>query len=333
MSRSVMIILGNGFTMDFLSYIDNKEIDVSNLFKNGENVPWPENNKSGFLSYKHCPNLWTLGARPFLDNLETITLIEDIITCANILQIDNRDVDNIYFKAYKELAQYLNSLFIYYDKKITLSYKLIKKLKDWGWGKYFKTISNDPNISKVYIVTFNYDIWLERVLKELGIDFNIVCFENKDCKFQVFKPHGSISFQSKIKRDKDAFRIDYSNDRIKDDVSQFNVKYNDIDPFNVINAIIPPAGDSSRLNFEWARCIRDEAKKIAEKLKKDDELIVSGISYWHVDRLEIDSILTQISSDISNVEIINPNPPRVINAVMTTLFKNVIFDTHCKNLI
>ncbi len=330
--ENVMLILGNGFTIDFIDKIHKtEEIDVCNLFKNGDNVPWPENDRSGFLSYKYCPNLWNLGARPYLNTHEAITLIEDIITCANILEVGNRTDQNIYFKAYKELVHYLYSLFIYYDSKV--DNKSIKNINStWGWAKYFKKLSNDRNVKNVYIITFNYDIWLERILKLLNIDFEISCFESKNTKFQIFKPHGSISFQSKIKTDKDAFQIFYTKDNESIDVDKFDIKYTSIDALGAKKAIIPPAGDSARLNFDWAKSIRDNIKTKAQSLNEDDDLVICGVSYWHVDRLEIDSILKDIKPEIQNVRIINPNPPRVLNAVFTSLFKNVIFHTNCKNI-
>lgn len=42
-------------------------------------------------------------------------------------------------------------------------------------------------------------------------------------------------------------------------------------------------------------------------LTGDDKVFISGISYWHVDRKEIDEILTRISP-LSNVYMVNPNP-------------------------
>ena len=86
--KNYYLILGNGFTIDFLSNLKTNnvdKIDVANLFKNGELVPWPGNDKPGFLSYKYCPNLWTLGARPNMSNSVAIALIEEVIPCANML--------------------------------------------------------------------------------------------------------------------------------------------------------------------------------------------------------------------------------------------------------
>lgn len=73
--KSVFIILGKGFTIDFINkynaFLENKKekrvcINVQNLFQYGEVIGTPWDDKSGFLSYKVCPALWTLGARRLL---------------------------------------------------------------------------------------------------------------------------------------------------------------------------------------------------------------------------------------------------------------------------
>jgi len=328
--KNIYVILGNGFTLDFLNSIEKlDDINARNLFKNGEKVPWPGNNQSGFLSYKYCPNLWNLGARPNSDSNQTIELIEDIITCANILQKNNRNESNIYIRAYRELSTYLYALFVHYDSQIDVPNI---NLENWGWTSYLKKLNESPDICKVHIVTFNYDIWLEKVLQKLNIDFDIACFDNRESKFKIYKPHGSISFVHKVKKVVDDFKIDYDTDTNDGNISEFEIKYTGLDALNKINAIIPPAGDSSRLDFKWASVVRESAVEQAKLLTESDEVVFCGMSYWHVDRLEIDSILTNISPDISNVRVINPNPPRILNAVMTTLFKNVIFYNDSKSL-
>ncbi|MCP4176274.1 MAG: hypothetical protein GY756_00740 [bacterium] len=328
--KNIYIILGNGFTLDFLNSIEKAElINARNLFENGEKVPWPGNNQSGFLSYKYCPNLWNLGARPNSNSNNTIELIEDIITCANILQKNNRNESNIYIRAYRELASYLNALFVYYDKQIDVPNINLEK---WGWTSYLKKLNESSEVAKVHIVTFNYDIWLERVLQKLNINFDIDGFNDTNSKIRIYKPHGSISFVHRVKKVVDDFKIDYDSDANDGNISEFTIKYEGLDALNKINAIIPPAGDSSRLDFKWASEVRKSAIDKAKLLTANDEVIFCGMSYWHVDRLEIDTILTNITPDISNVRVINPNPPRVLNAVMTTLFKNVIFYNDSKSL-
>lgn len=329
-TKNYYIILGNGFTIDFLHTIAKTEIiDASNLFSHGELVLWPGNDKPGFLSYRYCPNLWTLGARPNMSTIDSIALIEDVITCANILNKNTRNSDNIYIKAYKELVTYLKALFIYYDNQIDVPNI---DIKEWGWLKFLKSLNDSPDIGKIHIVTFNYDIWLERVFKKMNIEFSVSNFEPDSKKIIIYKPHGSISFAHKVLKQKDAFSIRYDLDSNDGEIKEFEIKYENLTALNSINAIIPPAGDSSRLDFKWAKEIRDKAKSVANGLSENDELLICGISYWHVDRLEIDSILTSINPKLNEIKVINPATPKVFNAIITTLFDKVLFFKNSKPL-
>lgn len=116
MAKSFFILLGNGFTIDFINQLDKgDQIDVTNLFLYGDCVPWPGDNEPGFLSHKRCPNLWRLGARPNMRQKDAQRLIEDIITCANIAtqsEYTQRHVDDTYIFAYQELTTArLNEMF------------------------------------------------------------------------------------------------------------------------------------------------------------------------------------------------------------------------------
>jgi hypothetical protein len=333
MSKNYYILLGNGFTIDLIDFLTKKkerEINVKNLFSNGELVPWPGNDKPGFLSYRYCPNLWTLGARPNMSDEDAINLIEDIITCANILHRNNKKTSNIYIKAYKELVTYLHALFAYYNKILDID---SEDFSDWAWFKFINKLYNSPDVEKIHIVTFNYDIWLERILKKHNIEFDVSNLEDRQKKVIIYKPHGSISFSHKVKKEKEAFSIRYDSDSNDGNIDEFSLNYENLDTLNSVNAIIPPAGDSNRLDFKWAKEIRDKAKEIAQSLNKEDELLICGLSYWHVDRLEIDSILTSINPEIEEVKIINPFTPKVFNAIITTLFDKVIFYSNSKPLL
>jgi hypothetical protein len=128
MPKKLLVVLGNGFTIDFLRFLNGVEgfghgVDVSNLFKDGASVPWPTTGDPGFLSFKHCPNLWNLGARPNMSTVDSMRLIEDIITCVNVYALNPNkskigikgSPNDIYIYAYKELSSYLKELFVFYD--------------------------------------------------------------------------------------------------------------------------------------------------------------------------------------------------------------------------
>ncbi len=51
MEKDVLTVLGNGFSIDFVNFIQKNEIiNLTNLFCNGDKVLWPADNYPGFLS-------------------------------------------------------------------------------------------------------------------------------------------------------------------------------------------------------------------------------------------------------------------------------------------
>ncbi|WP_242835344.1 SIR2 family protein [Ruminiclostridium papyrosolvens] len=335
--KKLFLILGNGFSIDLISQIGIKDIDVMNLFSNGARVPWPENGEKGFLSYKYSPFLWNLGAHPNISKEESLEIIEEIVTCANATEsaifknpssrqdIYNRNTKptgNVYINAYLELSHYLKYLFINYDK--IMDFGSIINNSDflkWKWLKFFaKFKSGSGEYDKIFIVTYNYDIWLERMLKYLEITFDIVKIDvNRNSSVKIIKPHGSISFY-----DKRIFSGDiniYNKEISGPSLNELGVRYEDLTRPTLTNSIIPPAGDSGRIYNEWSVKLRKEAVKIAKTLKDNDDVILCGVSYWHVDRSEIDELLTSFDPNV-NIKLINPKPPKTLNAVLTSLFNN-----------
>lgn len=331
MSKKLLFILGNGFTMDFLKHVKaDGKVDVRNLFRFGSCVKWPADNIPGFLSFKHCPNLWNLGARPQMSEQETMSLIEDIITCVNVHASAPQKVpttvtpspNDIYLFAYKELSIYLRYLFVAYDKAIQVTGPAIT---NWAWFEILKEANDDANIDEISIVTYNYDIWLERVLIAAGLPYHIPPIENMtpSPKIRIYKPHGSISFAHNKVRDPASFQIAYGKDLPDAPAVDFSVTYDKLDRYYLVNAMIPPAGDSGRFNQAWANEIRTEIRKVIGSLTTQDEVVICGLSYWHVDRAELDELFVALPQDV-NIKVVNPNPNRSMNTVIASLFSNYI---------
>ena len=352
--KKLFIILGNGFTIDFLEHYNkfhikqkNQEvnIDVKDLFKCGENIKNPWDDRIGFLSYKFCPALWTLGARSNKNVLESNALIEEIITCANMffefvneptrktkrLELANSN-KGIYMRAYSELITYLRHLFSCYNDMISdvdLE-AFFKQDQDWGWGQFFRNVTK-KKFEKIIFVTYNYDIWLERILKLLNISFCIKGFQNSEELVEIIKPHGSISFVPKNYK-MSSYGINYNLDIEGVDIDNLEIKYDNLSKYDK-GAIIPPSGDSARLKgtAPWSKILRNEAESAAKLINENDEVILCGISYWHVDRKEIDELLISLNQN-SIFTFINPSPPRDLNAVLISIFKNYILQTTSKNI-
>ncbi len=322
------LLLGNGFSIDIIKKLNKEDqIDLVNLFSKGTNVCYPKTKEKGFLSRKYTPNLWTLGARTYNSNEESLQLITDIITCANVFNLSaekrpGEKVPSVHISAYSELSTYLRFLFIYYNDLITDD-DLVNISGDIELLDYI--ISKVNKGSKVYVITYNYDILLERLLDLLGISFDVYGFTDTGANIIIYKPHGSISFSFRIKvQESSPYSIRAAvEESIAQEADNFEIKYDLMEDYPIVNAIIPPAGDSTRLNLGWIERIRQGIDEITKDSTSKDEIILFGLSYWHVDRNEIDNILISIDSQME-VKYVNPVPPTSLDAVLSSLFSNYI---------
>ena len=327
--KTIYIILGNGFSINIVNKLGlDEEIDLQNLFSKGDEVRWPGEISGGFLSKKHCNNLWTLGARTTMNRIEANQFIVDLITCFNVYNTAQiltpsfrTEKTNIYKEAHNELSTYLKHLFMYYNTKITDDD--LQSLKETPIMDVIKKEKSEGN--DIVIITYNYDIFLERLLKLNGISFGVYGFSRSIReKVKVLKPHGSISFVSKVLNPVGKkFDIKDTFDSMEMAITSLKLDYRLIDDRSLINAIIPPAGDANRLASGWAKYMREKLRDEIKSSSSEDELIIYGVSYDYVDRIEIDEILTTINSEI-DVKYINPYPSRTLEMVLGSIFKNYV---------
>lgn len=338
--KRLYIILGNGFSIDVVNRLNKeKEIDLINLFTNGDQVKWPNEENIPFLCYKHCKALWSLGARTTLNTEEAKCIIKNIVTCSNVYLRAKENfikyrkdhlyngsnfnkIRNVYIAAYGELIFYLRYLMITYNDKIddlelnNVNSPLIKYI-----------IDNKDKYEEIVIITYNYDIFLERILNVNNIEFNIQTLENNDeCKIKIYKPHGSISFVYKKGLDnKNLFKINYSQiDMIKNiDSTDFKISYIYENENPKFSAIVPPYGDGVRYKMNWLEGIRKEIIKKVSESCKCDEAVFFGVSYCHEDRRELDEIISNLHNECL-IKYIDPMPNISLDAVLTSLFTKYI---------
>lgn len=287
-TKNLLIVIGNGFSIDLAQQLDNKRINLSNLFENGDRVPWPADGTPGFLSKSYCPELWKLGARANMNADLAGKLIEDIITCANVSasstrQTINSECSNVYIRAYHELVSYLKYLFIFYNNEIKDDE--LKRILDneWGWGSLIKNAYENEDIESITIITYNCDIFLERILHLLNLEFQMVGFDTNSSKLRLIKPHGSISFRSKRTTVRDSFSIKYNRDSLGGGIEDLIVDEEvDFENISSINTMIPPSGESERYKLMWASTLREEVKETVNTMTEDDDVIFGGLSYVSV---------------------------------------------------
>ena len=62
--------------------------------------------------------------------------------------------------------------------------------------------------------------------------------------------------------------------------------------------------------------MRQRATNLALEITQKDEIVLCGISYWHVDRREVDELLINLNQD-ANFTFINPTPPRDLTSIFS----------------
>lgn len=328
MNNNIFIILGNGFSIELIEKLElSKQIDLSNLFSKGDQVVWPGTQEKGFLSYKRCQNLWTLGARSHIDKDESGLIIDNVITALNVYNFvrtnDSRNPDeelsNIYVQAYNELSTYLKHLFIHYNSLVSdsqlsaIGMPLIDYIKKRVLEGYC-----------INIITYNYDIFLERLLYIAHIDYKVEGFHTKESNVNIIKPHGSINYSSKKRVKAKQFEIKSIFNSIECKLDELELLTSDLNiDDSLINAIIPPSGDSNRLSSGWPYELRNIIENKLNHVTEKDVAIFYGISYCHVDRMEIDRIITSLHPK-TNVKYVNPYPSETFDIVLCSIFENYI---------
>ena len=329
----VILVAGNGLSLSMLSDFPESEIDLLNLFRCGADVPWPADGMPGFLSYEHCPNLWALGARPNSTKEESYQVIEKIITAVNACCMADPATldDGIYIRAYKELVAYLRYLFVYYDN-ILLDKGYFKKAVKSSAISLIKHVEESAKVDSIDIVTFNYDAMLERCLNELEVEFSIPKIgENHASKLALHKPHGSITFCGHTSVDSSAFEINYSAQFTEGGLDDICVRYDALSENYPMVGMLPPAGESERYKHRWIREVWDSAIEATSSLDYNDLVILYGLSYWHVDRKEVDYLLANISRQAKVVSV-NPYPNEQFDAVCCSLFRSYHSYSHPRSL-
>ncbi|CUH46684.1 hypothetical protein RUA4292_00850 [Ruegeria atlantica] len=87
-SMKYLIILGNGFSIDLLHHMGKfGDYPLTNLLSYGDKLRWPASDSNAFISFRHTPNLWLLGVRSNNPTEKNMQIVENIITCANAIQM------------------------------------------------------------------------------------------------------------------------------------------------------------------------------------------------------------------------------------------------------
>jgi hypothetical protein len=161
-------------------------------------------------------------------------------------------------------------------------------MDDWSWFTWLKANSDILN----YIVSFNYDILLEDVLTRIDENFGRPCVRGEAQKdIIIYKPHGSIDFG--IDEELWAEAIDFSYTNNTPLVELWTNMYNKISLCELGNLrlsadIVLPSEKNYIKNYPM---VNDGLKEIRQRASSIRDFVIVGLSYWTVDRPELDYIV------------------------------------------
>lgn len=286
MKRKVCLLIGDGFTKDFVG----KSVNTSKPFKRFEN--------NDISSYFHF----------FVSNLtdihnELIALIKDhqleseFDAVELFLEINKDDI-----RKECQLRRYLaltySSLQRYLDK--------MDKSK-WRWFQWLYENKDDI----VFGISFNYDLLLETTLQQGNINFFRPGTNEVQNGIPIIKPHGSIEFDIQQPRYKFVLQQASIAPMIWSNyfsLNQFNGMVQVIPSTHWLLPrlqpdIIPPSQENYQRHLDWV----DNGFEVFNNASNEiTDLIMIGHSYSICDRPEVDHFLERLNPK-TIVHIVNPN--------------------------
>jgi hypothetical protein len=197
-----------------------------------------------------------------------------------------------------ELRHFLALAYSVFDTRVAAVPR--RDLLSWGWSKYFDVIRDGLEI----VVSFNYDLVLERVFDELRIPFRRFGLTDERHGVPILKPHGSIDFESARSLGlTPTWPITIETDLV--DAPLMRLSAPDREQARCHPELVPPNEASRIANFQWVAPGFEKFRARADAL---DQIILLGHSYADVDRPEIDRLLSYVTTQ-SRVVIANRTPP------------------------
>lgn len=191
---------------------------------------------------------------------------------------------------------------------LALSYAYLQKhlekneliFRNWKWTNWIK--SNKSLFE--FAISFNYDRNLEKSLDIATIPYHRIGTNEPKRNLPLLKPHGSMDFDLP----NSAIKADNILD-VTTELNDFNGHVQVLPRSKWLNHrheadLVPPSSFNIQTRLSW---IQEMFKKYKYLSKRIEHLIIVGLSYWGVDRPEIDYFLNHLNKN-TTVYIMNPYP-------------------------
>ena len=195
-------------------------------------------------------------------------------------------------------------------------------MNSWPWGNFLRSIADRLQL----VVSFNYDLNVESLLESAGRELFHVGVSRglgqvSTSAVPIAKPHGSIDYRPRSGNIVIPGRPQYPVNNVFElaDMPIETMPRSEIRRPRLTADVVLPAEASEYSDFQWVRPVRQWASRLGSRTSY---LILMGLSYWSVDRPEIDSILNSVSSGATAI-VANPHPDSDLLTKLRQRFSDV----------
>ncbi len=288
MSKRTLLVVGNGLNIDLREYLPSTLSRFDTRCPLAWDVPTPEKE-----------------SEPLLANLPILSQILSESKASNPSLTDFQHLEKMFrkypdhLKLRVEVQHFLVIAFSHYQMQINRV-----NLLTWKWATYLR--GNQQDI--VAAVSFNYDLLLERAFTISGMRYFTFDISDVHAGIPLIKPHGSIDFTSTAIAAKAGYPINIWASH--NDFPQRRLRPDELLRPRIDAEIVPPTQRSHTEKYQWVAPGYDFIESLSAQIER---CVVIGISYWEVDRPEIDRLLASLGKG-TTIEIANPHPQKLIDA-------------------
>jgi hypothetical protein len=208
---------------------------------------------------------------------------------------------------------------------VALSFAAYQKQSDrfataasWPWGQFIVSIADRLQ----GVVSYNYDLNVETVLEASGVPLRHLAVPQTSLSaLPLVKPHGSIDYvpaSGVIGGQKPSYPINIFMEMCDMPIQRLP-RYS-LQVARYAADVVIPTEASGYSEFQWVRPGRLWARRAGVDTRV---LILMGLSYWPVDRPELDELIESIPATATAI-VGNPSPnPELIDR-LGVQFSNVI---------
>lgn len=305
--QDTALLVGNGLALDLARHAPRLE-----LWDTRKPLSWPVRSpaSSRHSMLDHSPN-----ARELVEAIRaTAEGLTDFEVFAKVMQIAEGYPyeDNTYLFPIVELRHYLAIAFSSYHMRV----KEQGNLLEWRWTRYLRGQQHRLRA----VVSFNYDMTVETCLQLAGARPRHVAVEHHRGNIPVMKLHGSANYDAAPAWLTAPHSYPISNFFEDIDCPLVVLPDSALRSVRTMSYLVLPAEASLyRGHRNWVLPCFEELKVLGHDCRR---VVVAGLSYWDVDRPEIDDVLSSISPEASAV-VIDPSPNADLLDVLTDRFTRV----------